>query len=502
MRRIAELRAAKVPIDHQIATLVGVALSASSVAGRGPTSHSNIYDEFAFHVQTGSVKSDSEIYKDWQPSLGQFGIDALTYVPSSPWTKTGQFYTLYEQGKVLMSTYDDETGMREEAQQQLVNSGHVTELDAEPTWLIYQGASWSLYDNWQQTPQILNLGYTFKKSPEPDLTDERQIRERRRDPSKFQVEKLGQFAEVIGAYLDPDAVDRMFEDPGWREPLTPQSHGVFQRKYRIHCDPGRSGANFALAIGHLEDSPPDEYGHVWPHVVMDLSHVWRPMDYPEDPETHKQTIDYVQVHSDIEGIISRFMSTEKVSFDQWNSASFLASLKQKFSPGIRVIEETFTEKANQDRCERFKSAVNLGWCHAIRDDFYMDDVSCLLELELKFLAEKNGKVVKQDVGPVVTKDLADAWMVVVVDLLHDALDRWSGEVMTAGAFGSTNAAGLKSGREQERMAEGLGKNNEAWRTLSVQKRDRARARLQGRGRVAYEPSRLSSIHKREPRMPK
>ena len=143
LRRIAELKAAKAPIDHQIATLVATALSASSVSGRGSTAFCNMYDEFAFHVQTGSSKSDTEIYKDWQPSLGQFDIEALTYVPSSPATKAGYFYMLYEMGKVLMSTYDDETGMREEAQQQLINAGHTVELEAEPTWLIFQGPSWA-----------------------------------------------------------------------------------------------------------------------------------------------------------------------------------------------------------------------------------------------------------------------------------------------------------------------------------------------------------------------
>jgi hypothetical protein len=504
LRRIAELQADGAPVDHIIATLVASASAASSVAGRGQTSFGNFYDEFAFHVMTGSVKSDTEIYKDWQPSLGQFKTptgadDSLTYLPSSPATKAGQFYVLYEQGKVTMSTYSDETGLGEEARQNLVNVGRANELECEPTWLIFQGPSWGLYEDWKQADRILNLGYAFSKPPEPDLQDERQLRERTRDPVKFRVEKQGQFAEVIDQYLDTVKVDDMFKTPIWHdEPLSPVAYGTFDRKYRIHCDPGRTGANFSLAVAHLEDAPPDDHGRVWPHVVFDFLKVWRPMDFPKDLETHKRTIDYVQVHSDIEDVLNRFMSTEKISFDQWNSASFIASLRQKFMPSIRVTEVTFAEKENQIRCEKFKSAVNLGWVHAYADNFYHDDRGCLLAMELKFLSEKNGKVVRQESGPVTTKDLADAVMVVTVDLLHDALDRWSSGRLTAGAFGSTHVAAIKSGTELDRLAEGRVRDTKAWRALDDQKIQRV-AQATGRGRGRYTADRLNSIHSRTPK---
>jgi len=886
LRRISEMKVARIPIDHQIASLVGVALATNSVSGRGQTSFANLYDEFAFHVQTGSSKSDTEIYHAWQPSLGQFGNDSLTYIPSSPATKAGQFYVLYQSGRVLMSSYSDETGMADEARQNLMNVGRQAELDCDPSWLIFQGSSWDLYRDWRDVRRVLGVRYKFDKSPEPDLTDERQIRERLRDPDKFRVEKQGQFGEVLDQYLDSDKVDAMYRDPDWREPLAPQAYGTFDRKYRIHCDPGRTGANFSLAVAHLEDAPPDEHGRVWPHVVFDFLKVWRPMDFPEDAETHKRTIDYVQVHSDIDDILSRFMSTEKISFDQWNclagstlvptargllrvdeivgdevpvgkvvdlnlgveshtqtavirqgfhkgvvptrkittklgntieitpehrlwvrkakarpwhadepwgyevggnievgdwlclkrntmlpseefdltnlpnwtgewspgcdealgealgllvaegdytdlhcrfgnsddelveryrtlmeksfggtwtsktvddwmgkyhwgtvrkggriprflrqlglsgratekavpwvirtspaevvkaflrgyfegdggvcfgregevwieatttsydiaevvqqlllsigvfstlwsgtyryrgevrdqwrikmygldlldfadevgfscsrkqqelvqavnvvqgssgrgvglrskhqrhgdeywvrvsriedsvtdcydlsvpgpesyiangvvshnSASFIASLRQKFMPGIRVVELPFTEKENQVRCEKFKSALNLGWIHCFPDSFYLDNESCLLELELKFLSERNGRVVKQDTGPVVTKDLADAVMVVAVDLLRDALDRWSSDRLTAGAYGSSNVSGLKSGREMDKFME-----DKTWRPASEVIQER-RAMTDGRHRRGrYEPSSLNSIHTREPKTPK
>ena len=491
MRKIAELQAAKVPIEHPIASLWAVALSASSVAGRGATSYANMFDEFAFHIHgSGSVKSGEEIYEDWQPSLGQFGKDALTYVPSSPFTRVGKFFELYQQGRVLMSSYNDTAGIGEEARSKLSNDE--VEVEAEPTWLIFQGPSWALYEDWADAPKILGRGYAFPNAPESDMSDEIQVRRKRRNPEKFKVEREGQFAEVQGAYLDADKVERMFDPLPWRDRLEAQSFGTFNRRYRIHCDPGRTGANFALAIAHTEEAPPDEYGHIWPHVIFDLLHVWRPMDFPVD-DTGKHVIDYVKVHADIEGILTRFMSTDRITFDQWNSASFLASLKAKFSPAIRVSEVTFTQAVNQARCEKFKSALNLEWIHAYRDTWFTDNTSSLLENELKFLSEHNGKVVKQEIGPVVTKDLADCVMVVSVDLLSDALDRYDGGVMTASAYGSTDIGGLKSGREFERIgALGGGSPRPSARDmLDNDKLERIRGR---RGNEAR--NRLNSIYSR------
>ena len=71
LRRIASMKMQDVPIEHTIASIWAVALSASSVAGRGATSFANYFDEFAFHVQgSGSVKSGEEIYEDWQAIVG------------------------------------------------------------------------------------------------------------------------------------------------------------------------------------------------------------------------------------------------------------------------------------------------------------------------------------------------------------------------------------------------------------------------------------------------
>ncbi len=517
LRRIGSLKAAGMVPDHEIATLHAIAMASNSDVVRGAASFALFLDEFAFMVQgTGSSKSGEEVYESAVPSLDQFDPDALIYIPSSPWTKIGQFFALYKQGSVLMRSYTEKEGVTYTRQTEeslgVDAEAEIADLTADPVKLVFQGPSWILYQDWERGPEL--VGRAFKRAIQPDLTSEVQQRRMRRNPEKFRVERMGQFAEVAAQYLDPDKVEAMFAPLDWREPLVSQSQGRFDRSYRIHCDPGRTGANFAMAVGHLEDAPCNgcgwtkadggtgwasnahicpEGGSVWPHVIIDLLHVWKPSDFPADAESGRRTIDYIQVGNDIKDVLTRFRSTEKISFDQWNSAYFLADLKQQFSPGIRVTEVTFTDKVNQERYEKFKSAMNLGWVSSYRDHFF--DNGSLLEQELKFLSEKNGKVVKQDFGPVTTKDLADCVQVVTVDLLHEALDRWAAGTLTASAYGSSDTAGLRTGREFERMGfgqpgggGGARRTGRAWQDLERQRKER--------GRSGFSPDRASSIRSR------
>lgn len=266
-----------------------------------------------------------------------------------------------------------------------------------------------------------------------------------------------------------------------------------------------------MCIGHLETAPcdkcgfhgePNKYsGHVCalggkmrPHVIIDLLHVWKKEDFPPDMETGRPTIDYVVVQEDIDRILYSFPSTAKISFDQWNSALGISQLRRKYSPGIRVTEEVFTEKTNQARFEKVKAALILGFVHSYRDRYYEDGGS-LLEMEMKFLGVSNGRVDHQKVGPVTTKDLYDAFSVVVSDLLHQELERYSGDGLVL-AVGSTDVAGLRSGREVERVTALAGKgsdlnsSNGARQKLAQQKLSRSRSKL-------YTPSRASSIRARD-----
>jgi hypothetical protein len=529
LRRIASLRVQDVQVDHLIASLWVVALSASSVAGRGATSYANYFDEFAHQVQgSGSVKSGEEIYEDWQPSLGQFKKEAFTYVPSSPFTKTGHFFEIYQHGSVLMRSYNDTTGLSEQAQMAHSNLRARADLDeielsAEPGMLIFQGPSWCLYEDWERGPELVQV--LFEGACEDDLSSEEQLRRKLRNPEKFKVEREGQFAEVLGQYLDADKVDAIFKPVPWRDPsvLEPTPFGRFDITYRIHVDPSKTGANFALAIAHVETGPCDRCGQMpkngfhrceadgtcWPHVIIDRLKVWKTTDSPVNPETGKHEIDYTIVEQELDNILYTFPSTSKFSSDQWNSIGFLQRLKKKYAPTIRVYEETATEKSNYVRAEKFKSLVNLGWLHSFLDTLYDGGnttgiAGSLLAQECKFLSEKNGKIYKQEFGPVQTKDLFDAVSVIATDLLHEALERWDGGHLTARAYGSSNSGAMRAtedyggeigelvGNMYRRGHHGRG---EAWDKLEAQLGSRGQSRSQGaRG---YQPDRSRSISSRE-----
>lgn len=369
-------------------------------------------------------------------------------------TKVGFFFRLYQQGSVIV-THDGRPHVvrAEEVDAQ----GELLRFASEPEMLIVQLPSWGLYLDWERGEELVATRFSagpIQWTPDGDRPENERVRRlRQRNPDSFKVEREGQFAEVLGQYLDSAKVDAMFDPVPWRDPpiLTPTAFGRFDYTYRIHCDPSKVGANFALAVAHTELAPPDNFGERWPHVILDRLHVWQPIDFPVNPDSGRHEVDYLAVERELDQLLYTFPSASKFSADQFNSTGLLQRLKIKYSPGIRIVEDTATEKANFERAEKFKSAVNLGWVHSFRDTFYEDDQS-LLEMECKFLSEKNGKVFKQDFGPVTTKDLYDAVSVVVVDLLRDALERWETGRLTAHAFGSTNVAGLKSGREIERSA--------------------------------------------------
>ncbi len=460
---IEENRLSGISTDREIATIYCKASSSVSSSGRGGTGFMNAYDEMAHMISgTGSMKTGEEIYDAFQPSLDQFGSSAMTYIASSPYSKIGKFYDLYQQGRVTMDEYNSREGklktssfLEEAAAQDIdVEPDDITEAFAEPTFLIIQLPSWEPYRDWERSREILvrpNRTRTFPRwnnpvqfEPKPDGSpDERvQFRRQQRNPDKFAVERGAQFATVQNAYLNEVMVDSMFAPPNWRDPLVEQYQGKLSIAYRAHADPSRTNANFGFCIGHLEEAPPDEHGISWPHVVIDVLKVWKPENFPN------HTIDYVQVGEELDDYLMRYPSMVKMSYDQFNSAGFIAHQKRAF-PSIRIIEKTFTVKENQDRFEKFKSALNLGWVHSYRDT-YAEDSQSLLELELKFLQEKNGKVDRQEVGPIQTKDLADAVMVVTTELLHESLDRWW-QAINRTSIGSTKIDGLRSGREQERL---------------------------------------------------
>ena len=480
LRRIAYLRENGIPAEYEIATLRAVPMSSQSSTGRGATGFANFYDEFAHMLAGSSSRSGEEIYEAYQPSLDQFGKDSLTYIPSSPFTKVGRFYSLYKEGSVLMETYDDDTGRvgyeRKTSKELGLSDGEaeekIAELTANPEMMIVQLPSWGLYKDWQRSKQL--VGHKIVRPIQS--YDDRMKRLEKSNPEKFKVERKSQFASVLDAWLDPQKVEEMFLP--WRgEELEFKQRGSLAKRYYMHCDPALSGDNFALAIGHAEDGEPDEYGDVWPHVVIDYMKVWKPSDYDGNK------IDYIQVLYEIGEIMKKFPSMVTATFDQWQNQAFIPILRRDF-PKVNVTVENFTASSNLDRMERFKTALNLGWVHSPRDSFFDDQGNSLLEMEMKFLQKEKNKVDHPGFGPVTTKDLFDCVNVVTDHLLKDALDIYNTKMLgVPPSVGSTNINEIRSGRAGMGL-EGFSRNlaqTRSAREMLESTRESALNKRRGRG---------------------
>ncbi len=395
------------PDDINMATFEIVPKESTLMAGRGPTSFMQAYDEMAHVVASGANRSAEEVYTAATPSLDQFGFDGFIIEPSSPWQMLGQFYINYCNS--LLMDEDDEP--------------------VYPEMLMIQLASWEIYEDWEiaHTIPVFPEGYTgdlgeYENRPTLyfqelrgaiQTYDDQMARLEQSNPETFKVERRSHFAVALDAYLNEAKVKQIFQPWDGRHEhygqpqLGMQEKGRLDLDYKAHGDPSKSNANFGLAIAHAEPGPDNRL-----HVVFDKIHHFAPMDFTD------HIVDYDLVETWIwDNMLRPFMPTE-MTFDQFNSAQVIQRLAKKSRQSglpktTQVYEKTATRQHNWKRAEIFKTAVNMGWVHA---PYYEQ-----AELELRFLQEKNGVVDHPDSGPVQTKDVADAMMECVMALIGDQI---------------------------------------------------------------------------------
>jgi hypothetical protein len=396
------------PEEINMATFELVPKESTLMAGRGPTSFCQAWDEMAHVVASGANRSAEEVYAAAKPSLDQFGKDAFIIEPSSPWQMLGQFYVNYCNSLLM----DEETGQ-----------------PVYPEMLMIQLASWDIYKDWERAHEIEifppdfmgDLG-EYEGRPRPRFQplrgaiqayDDQMAREEQANPDTFKVERRSHFAVALDAYLNEAKVKQIFvpwdgRNPHFGQPmLGMQAKGRLDIEYTAHGDPSKSNANFGLALAHAEMGPDDRL-----HVVFDKIHHFEPQNFQD------HIVDYDLVEEWIwDNFMKPFMPSV-MSFDQFNSAQVIQRLgKRSRHAGLpkvtQVHEKTATRQRNWQRAEIFKTAVNMGWVHA---PYYEQ-----AELELRFLQEKNGVVDHPDSGPVQTKDVADAMMECVMALIGDQI---------------------------------------------------------------------------------
>lgn len=484
--RIKRMKDAGIKTSMDMATFQIVPKESTMMAGRGPTSFMQFYDEMGHVVASGANRSAEEVYQAATPSLDQFGVDGFIYEGSSPWQMTGQLYENYEQALAV---------------------DPVTRLPLRPEMLMLQLMSWDLYQDWQIADQIpyvpgghARRSYIILKklnrieaepegSPRPtehdekgdyctvypaeeispgvyrqpidrhsalsrwqdhdnagrpvgelhvknfnelqgakSAYDEQMKRLERANPDTFRVERMSQWASALDAYLNYEQIMEMF-GPWLGAKLEQQKQGILSRNYIGHGDPSKSGANFGFAIAHTEG--PDADGLY--HVVFDKIHAWHPSDYPSG------RIDYISIEQEIIDFGKAFMPSD-LTFDQFNSAGMIQRIQRALNAAnlpkrITVYEHTATAPVNWKMAETFKTALNMGLIHAP----YFE----LAELELRFLQlTTNQKVDKQTSGPVQTKDVADAMFNVVYHLIGEQMGAFLKQELGALGVRGSQAGGL------------------------------------------------------------
>jgi hypothetical protein len=85
------------------AAVMIAAKEATALAGRGPATPLQMYDEMAHMAASGANRSAQEVFSAAHPALAQFQSASFLYEASSPWTKQGQFYTNYRNGLAVDS---------------------------------------------------------------------------------------------------------------------------------------------------------------------------------------------------------------------------------------------------------------------------------------------------------------------------------------------------------------------------------------------------------------
>lgn len=411
--------------SRDISKLRGVAHAANASTIRGSATMAAVFDEMAHMQQEGeSAQTAASVYEALMPSLAQFGKDALVFCNSSPYTKIGKFYERYQ------------TGLK------------VNEEKADaPYMFTFQFPSWALFENYQvrKSPWHPAIKKVITASPDWEAEDPQHSEEdkdaimlardeERQDKDTYKVERRGQFAEIVDAFLRPEMVDRAYmgrplRDGGHLALKTNWNNSSFQYKYRAHLDPSSTTAGFGFAMGHIEEIE-DERGDSKSHVVMDIVHRWKPSDFPEG------VIDWEEVINDVVRWVDLFQPYE-ITFDQFQSSAPIQWLnkwlREHQMSHIRVYEKTATAQYNWNRANVFRTALYQDLVHIPNDT-----ANCEYSAqELKHLQQVNTagrfpRIDKQEIGPVQTKDMADCIMEVTEALIGNLLTNQMRENLAEG----------------------------------------------------------------------
>jgi hypothetical protein len=402
-RYIERLKKAGIRVEANFAKLRVRPLAAQAGTIRGSASLVIIFDEMAHMIGTDGKASAEDVYQAAIPATRTFGIDSMIFANSSPWTKEGQFYTNVENAMAV-----DENG------------------DAKfPHVFAFRYPSWEMYRAYDKDP---NRRFKRAIMVSPDWPDEfllskqdkaAQYEERleeQKNPAVYRVEYRSQWQEALDAYLDPLLVERAFQPFYLDNPIEPSNGGRNIYLYYGHCDPSSTIAGFGAAMAHIERWPSEHFdGQMADHVVFDFVKRWDPADFKD------HTINYMHVQKEILHFINLYRP-DRFTFDQHQSTGLVQWLQQNvgtIGAATQVSVWHFTQAKNAEMWENFRTALYLDLVHVPPTQGLLNSHPKYAELELKSLITKNGRVDKQETGPIQTKDIADCIAMCTTQLIGE-----------------------------------------------------------------------------------
>lgn len=447
IREISAARARGSVIKRDQARIRGNALAANAGTLRGSATMMLALDEAAHMIAGESKSSAKEVYNAALPSLAQFARDGMMFVNSSPFSKVGMFHDLYELNLMPFDPHRPVVAVSEE----LAEDGDIfgnaeAQANGNPRRMVFQGPSWALFENYRYYKskyKTRERGRMWSKMPTvspdwiPEETDdqgrpmysdeERELivqarAEEAADPETYKVERRGQFAEVMEAWLNPFMVDRMYQ--GRPIGLVPQPNGdvimgyepiyinkgvgvaVNQFRYKFHLDPSSTTAGFGFAIGHIEYLPDIISGAETEHLIFDLIKRWIPSKQQGGVIRWKPILDEVVMYAKI-------FNPFEITMDQHQTAAPLQELQERLNKeniSCQVYMRPSSAELNWKKCEVFKTALYQGLVHAPCDEEAQGVPPYTSKEELKFLQQiqssgKYPRVDRQTLGPVQTKDM-------------------------------------------------------------------------------------------------
>ena len=234
LRRMSAYKARGGVIQRSQASLVGTALASNAGTLRGSSTMAACIDEMAHMLPGESKAAADKVYEALTPSMDQFDKDGLLFLNSSPYSKVGMFYDLYEIGLRRFDPLAPIDYSRPSAEElEMDPEGENT--NGDPRLMTFQFPSWALFEGyrkyksrWKQRLRGKEWDKAVTVSPDwdPEEKDENDEyvhsdkdrqgimaarREESRNPEVYRVERRGQFAEVTDAFLSPFMVDRMYQ---------------------------------------------------------------------------------------------------------------------------------------------------------------------------------------------------------------------------------------------------------------------------------------------------